>query len=58
MIQHSTNLLTADAREPFYELRHQRSIFKILEERGDRHASAPEYPSSADALGIALNRGA
>ena len=33
MIKHRTDLFMADAREPLYKLRRQRSVFKILEER-------------------------
>lgn len=58
MIEHRTNLFKADTRKPIDELRHQRSVFKILKKRGDRHASAAEYPGSADALRVAFNHGA
>ena len=56
MIKHRTDLFKADTREPLYELRRQRSVFKILEERRDGHASAPKYPNATDAFRVAFNR--
>ena len=58
MFQNGANLVERDTRKPLHELRDQRTVFKVLEQRCDRHAGSTEYPGSAHPLRIPLNRGA
>ena len=55
MLQDGANLLDDDAGKPFNELRYECAVFKVLEERCDRHPSAAKHPSAAHALRIALD---
>lgn len=41
------DLIGADARKPFHELRYGCTVFEILEQRGNRNARTAKYPSIA-----------
>jgi len=56
MLQYGANLLNCDAGEPLNELRYERPIFEILEERCDGHSGTTKYPGATHALGIAFDR--
>lgn len=58
VLQDSANLGNRDARKPFHELRHRCAILEILEQRGHGYSGAPEYPGSADAVRVLLDRNA
>jgi hypothetical protein len=58
VLEYCTGLLKAHARKPLNELVNGGVILKVLEQRRDRHPSAPEHPSSANATGVALDSGA
>ena len=51
----STHLFERDAGKPLDELRDGRTIFEVLEQRRDRHATAAEYPGTAASRGITLD---
>ncbi len=55
MLQYGANLLNGDAGKPLNELRYECAVFKVLEERCDRHPSAAKHPGSTHALGIAFD---
>jgi hypothetical protein len=55
MLQYGANLLNGDAGEPLNELRHERTVFEVLEECCDRHPSVAKHPSPAHAFRIALD---
>ena len=56
MLQDSANLLDGDAWKPLHELRDLSAILEILEQCGDRHPSTSEYPGTADAIRMTLDR--
>ncbi len=53
MRQHGTSLLNRYAREPCDKIGQLRSVFKVLKESGNRHASPTEYPGTTDFLRVA-----
>jgi len=55
MLQYGANLLNRDAGEPLNELRYERAVFEVLEERCHRHSSAAKHPSPTHALRIAFD---
>ena len=55
MLQHGTSLLNRYAREPCDKIGQLRSVFKVLKESGNRHASPTEYPGTTDFLRVALH---
>jgi len=55
MVEHGADLLESDTRKPIHELRRDRTIFEILEERRYRHARAAKHPDTAHAVGIPFN---
>jgi hypothetical protein len=55
VFEHGANLLDSDAGKPLNELRDERAVFKVLEERRHRHPGAAKYPGTTYALGIAFN---
>ncbi len=57
MFQNGASLFERDAGKPLNELCNLRAVFKILEQRGNRHARPAEHPGSAHTLWIPLNRG-
>lgn len=54
MFQYGSCLRERDAWEQLNELTDRDTVFKILEQGGDRHARAAEHPSSAYTLGVVL----
>ena len=56
MLQDGANLLDGDAVEPLNELRYERAVFEVLEERRHRDSGAAKYPDTAHSLVIAFNR--
>ena len=58
MFEYGSGLLRGDARKPIDELMQRRIVFKVLEERRDRHTRTCEHPSAAHAAGVTLNCGA
>ena len=55
VIKYGSNLHERHAGEPFDELRNEGAVLEILEKRGNGHASATEYPRSADTLRVTLD---
>src|SRR2546425_13348676 len=55
MVEHGADLLESDTRKPIHELRRDRTIFEILEERRYRHARDAKHPDTAHAVGIPFN---
>ena len=55
MFEYGPGLLRSDARKPIDELVQRRIVFKVLEERRNRHARTCEHPSAAHAAGVTLN---
>lgn len=58
MFKYGAYLFRRDAREPLHELVDPCTVFKILEQRGNRHTRATEHPGPPDPLGIALDSSA
>ena len=56
MFKDSPYLLVGYAGKPLQELGSLRPIFKVLEQSGNRHPCASEYPPAAHAPRISLNR--
>ncbi len=55
MLQHGASLLDGDSGEPLDELRYERTVFEVLEERGDRHPRTAKHPRATHAFGVAFN---
>ena len=55
VLQHGANLLECDAGKPLNELRDERAVLEVLEERRHRYAGAAKYPGTTYAFGIAFN---
>ena len=58
MFEDGANLFQRDAGKPLHELDNLRAVLEVLEQRGNGHAHATEYPGSADPLGLPFNGGA
>ena len=52
VFEHGANLFQRDAGKPPHELGNLRAVLEVLEQRGNGHARAAEYPGSADPLGV------
>lgn len=57
VFQHGADLLDSDAGKPLNELRNERAVLEVLEQRRHRHPGAAKHPGTAYALGIAFNGG-
>jgi hypothetical protein len=55
VLQHGANLLDSDAGKPLNELRNERAVLEVFEERRHRHPGAAKYPGTTYAFGIAFN---
>ena len=55
MLQYGANLLDGNAGKPLNELRYERAVFEVLEERCDRNPSTAKHPSPTHALRIAFD---
>ena len=58
MVKNGAHLLEGNSGKPVHELRCEGAIFQILKECGYRHASTPEYPSTAYAFRVSFSGGA
>ena len=57
MLENRANLLKRNTRKPFDELRYQGTVFEVLKQGGNGHASSAENPSPAHAFRIPLDGG-
>ena len=55
MFQNVTSLRQGNAGEPLKELMNRGIFFEVLEERGNRNPTAPEYPDTACAIRVVLD---
>ena len=55
VLQHGANLLDSDAGKPLNELRDERTVLEVLEERRHWDAAATKEPGTTYAFGIAFN---
>ena len=55
MLQYGANLLNSNAGKPLNELRYERAVFEVLEERRNRHSSTAKHPGPTHALRIAFD---
>ena len=53
--ENGSRLLHGDARKPFDKVVYRCIVFKILEQRRDRHARATKHPSAADTGRVSLD---
>jgi len=56
VLKNCARLLKGDAGEQLDEPTDRHTVLKVLEEGGNRHARAPEYPRTAYALCVAFDR--
>ena len=56
VLQDRARLPEGDAWKPLDELRHQRPVLEVLEQRRHRYARTPEHPGSANAIRVPLDR--
>src|SRR5207253_10181459 len=55
VLEHGADLIERDTREQLHELCQWNSIFEILEESGNGHASTSKHPRAAYAIRIAFD---
>ena len=55
VLQHGANLLDCDAGKPLNELRDERAVLEVLEERRHRYARATKEPVAAVAFGVVFD---
>jgi hypothetical protein len=55
VLEDRANLVEGDPRKPLDELGDKRTILEVLEQGCDRDACPAEHPSSAHAIGVALD---
>ena len=58
MLQDGPNLGDCDPGKPFHKLGHRCAILEVFKQCGHRYPSASEYPGSADAIRVLLDRSA